>query len=61
MHKSSLAKIPQADVKLELDDPSTHEEIKKARLQLKVGKSPSIDGIAAEVHQHGGDAALDKL
>ena len=30
---SSLAKIPQGDVKLELDDPSTREEIKKATMQ----------------------------
>ena len=33
------------DVKLEQDDPPTHEEIKKATMQLKVGKSPGIDGI----------------
>ena len=33
------------DVKLELDDPSTHEEIKKATMQLKAGESPGIDGI----------------
>ena len=45
------------DVKLELDDPPTHE----ATLQLKVGKSPDIDGIPAEVYQHGGEAVLDKL
>ena len=32
----SLAKIPQVDVKLEFDDPPTREEIKKARMQLKV-------------------------
>ena len=36
MQEFSLAKIPQADVKLELDDPPTREEIKKARMQLKV-------------------------
>ena len=49
------------DMKLELDDPPTHEEIKKATMQLKVGKSPGIDGIPAEVYQHGGEAVLDKL
>ena len=49
------------DVKLELDDPPTREEIKKATMQLKVGKSPGIDGIPAEVYQHGGEAVLDKL
>ena len=61
MQESSLAKIPQVDMKLELDDPPTREEIKKATMQLKVGKSPGIDGIPAEVYQHGGETVLDKL
>ena len=61
MQESSLAKIPQVDVKLQLDDPPTREEIRKATMQLKVGKSPGIDGITAEVYQHGGEAVLDKL
>ena len=30
-------------------------------MQLKVGKSPGIDGIPAEVYQHGGEIMLDKL
>ena len=30
-------------------------------MQLKVGKSPCIDGIPAEVYQHGGEEVLDKL
>ena len=50
----SPAKITQVDVKLELDDPPTCEEIKKATMQLKVGKSTGIDGIPAEVYQHKG-------
>ena len=29
VQESSLAKIPQVNVKLELDDPPTHKEIKK--------------------------------
>ena len=37
------------------------EEIMKATVQLKVGKSPGIDGISAEVYQYGGEAVLDKL
>ena len=44
-----MAKIPKEDVKLELDDPPTREEIKKATMQVTVGKSPGIDGIPAEV------------
>ena len=50
MQESSLAKILKVDVKLELDDPPTREEIRKATMQLKVGKSPGIDGIPAEVY-----------
>ena len=61
MRESSLPKIPQVDVKLELDDPPTREELKKATMQLQVRKSPGIDGIPAEVYQHGGEAVLDKL
>ena len=61
MQESSLAKIPKVDVKLELDDPPTREEIRKATMQLKVGKSPGIDGIPAEVYQHGVETVLDKL
>ena len=61
MQESSLAKIPQVDVKLELDNPSTREEIRKATMQLKVGKSPGIDGIPAEVYQHRGETVLNKL
>ena len=60
VQESSLAKISKADVKLELDLPS-REEIKKATMQLRVGKSPGIDAIPVEVDQHGGDAVLDKL
>ena len=61
MQESSLARIPKEDVKLELDDPPTREEIKKVTMQLKVDKSPGIDGIPAEVYQHRGEALLDKL
>ena len=30
-------------------------------MQLKAGKSPGIDGILADVYQHGGETVLDKL
>ena len=59
--QSPLANIPQADVKLEFDDPTTREQIEKVTMQMKVGKSPGIDGIPAEVYQYGGEAALDEL
>ena len=49
------------DVKLELEDPPTHEEIRKVTMQLKVGKSPDINGTPAEVYQHGGEAVLNTL
>ena len=49
------------DVKLELDDPPTREDTKKATMQLKVGKSPGIDDIPAEVYQHGEEAVFDNL
>ena len=42
MQDFSLAKISQADVKQELDDPPSREEIKKATMQLKVGKSQAL-------------------
>ena len=58
---SSLVKIPQVDVRLELGDPPTRKETRKATMQLKVGKSPGIDDIPAEVYQHGGEAVLDEL
>ena len=61
VHESSLANIPQVDLKLELDDPFTREEISQATMQLKVGKSPGIDGIPAEVYYHGGEAVFNKL
>ena len=50
MQESSLVKIPQVDMKLELDDPPTREEIRKATMQLNVGKLPGIDGTPAEVY-----------
>ena len=61
VEETSLAKIPQADVKSFLDNPPTCDEIKEAIAKLKYGKSPGSDGIPAEVYQHGGDALLSRL
>ena len=35
--------------------------MKKATMQLKVGKSPDIDDISVEIYKHRGDTVLDKL
>ena len=43
-----------SDCCTELDDPPTHEEIKKATTQLKKGKLPGIDGMPAEVYRYRG-------
>ena len=61
VHGFSLAETFQVEVKLELDDPHSGEEIRRVTLQLKVGKSPGIGCIPAEVCQHGDDTVLDKL
>ena len=50
VQESSLAKIPRVNVKMELD-PVTREVIKKATMQLEVGKSSGNEGIPAEVYQ----------
>ena len=42
VQESSLAEIPLVDVKLELEDPPTREEVKKATKQTKIGKSPNL-------------------
>ena len=40
---------------------TTREVIGKAIMQLKVGKSPGINDISAEVYQYGREAVLNKL
>ena len=49
--ESTLATVFQVNVKLELCDPSTHEEIKKVTLQQKVGKAPGTEGTSKKVYQ----------
>ena len=56
-----MAKIPQAEPKSFLDDPPTCDKIKEAIAKRKHGKSTGIDGLQAEVYQHGGDALLRTL
>lgn len=48
-------------MKLELDDPPTEEEVKKAIVKLKRGKVPGIDALPAEVFMAGGDAVAGHL
>ena len=57
VEESSLLRIPQAEVKTELDDLPMLEEVKKAVHQMNPGKSPGIDRIPAEVYQYGGEKA----
>ncbi|XP_035672024.1 uncharacterized protein LOC118413014 [Branchiostoma floridae] len=57
----SIRKIPQHEVRTELDNPPTQEEVKKAISKLKCHKAPGVDGIPAEVYKLGGDALLERL
>ena len=59
--EASIDNIPQQEVKMNLDNPPTHEEITSAISKLKRHKAPGIDGIPAEVYKHGGDLLTEKL
>ena len=50
MDESSLEKIFQQEVKLELDSPLIQEEIKKTIAKLKMHKAPEISGIPVEIY-----------
>ena len=45
-----FSNIPQQDVKLDLDDPPTQDEVRSAIAKLKCHKTPGIDGRPAEVY-----------
>ena len=57
---SNIYIISQVDVKLELDHPRISRRDQESHNAAEGGKSPGIDGIPAEVYQHGGEV-LDKL
>ena len=56
-----MLKIPQAEVRTELNNLPTLDEVKKAVCQINQGKSTGIDGILAEVYQLGGKKVTDCL
>ena len=58
---TSIAKIPQKEVKTELDFPPSPEEVRSAIKKLKCHKAPGIDAIPAEVYKHGGDTLVKSL
>ena len=58
---SSVLRIPQQPVKVELDELPSMEEITKAIEQLKSGKAAGVDGIPPEIWKDGGPALHNKL
>ena len=56
-----FSNIPQQDVKLDLDDPPTQDEVRSAIAKLKCLKTQDIDGLPAEVYKLGRDILLEKL
>ena len=56
-----IARLPQIETNIDLERPSSEEEVKKAIKQLSSGKAPGADAIPAEVYRHGGDTLLQKL
>lgn len=50
---SSIAQIPQLELKENLNNLRSLAETKKSVVQLKICKSPGVDGISADVHKHG--------
>ena len=46
---------------MHLKDPITMEELRKAVKAANIGKAPGLDGIPAEVINHGDDGLLQQL
>ncbi|CAH1266354.1 Hypp3340 [Branchiostoma lanceolatum] len=61
VQEESIMRIPQHEVRVELDNTPTQEEVKTAISKLKCHKAPGVDGIPAEVYKVGGDALLERL
>ncbi|CAH1276013.1 Hypp9384 [Branchiostoma lanceolatum] len=61
VQEESIMRIPQHEVRVELDNTPTQEEVKTAISKLKCHKAPGVDGIPAEVYKVGGDSLLERL
>ncbi|KAK2167303.1 hypothetical protein NP493_1280g00031 [Ridgeia piscesae] len=61
INHEALDKIPQRITKTSLDEIPTMDEMKRAIVCLKDGKSPGGKGIPAEVWKHGGDNLFSRL
>ena len=57
----AIAGLPQLATNLELDDPSSFEEVSKAIKQMTSGKAPGPDAIPAEVLKTGGETIRSQL
>ena len=61
VNDEAIARLPQVEPNLELDNLPTEEEVRKAVKQLSCGKAPGSDAIPAEVYKAGGPAMIQKL
>ena len=61
VQEESIAKIPQQEVRTELDHPPTQQEVKAAIAKLNCHKAPGVDGIPAEVYKLGGACLCERL
>ncbi|KAI8499112.1 hypothetical protein Bbelb_228760 [Branchiostoma belcheri] len=59
--EESIMRIPQHEVRTELDNTPTQEEVEAAISKLKCHKAPGVDGVPAEVYKLGGASLLERL